>query len=419
MPRKTLKTRQPTAGRVARVKRAQKKTGLLKTKTPNEKKPTHRLAGANDPLSQYFRDLGRAPGLLMPEEELHAGKEVREATTAAAKALCTKLREDARLLAGISRPCVAEAELERLHQEASRRRRRFNPLGLDGRALDGHILEIAGTNEALDLIKTYGPPGSSAVTDGFIEANLRLVVNVARRFHREGGHLQLNDLIQEGNLGLILGALRYDYTRGLRFSTYASWWIRHAISRALFDKAREIRIPVHLQEMIQTAEKASRDLTATLGRKATIEEIARKILRDGRGLQRLGKSEEAPSRKEAELIKKLYKCEVYMLAAVSFNAPTNRDPDSQELGETILVEEEEAPPWKAVDGPLLRNAMRNLSPIEQDVLRQRFGFGDDEERTFKQVAEKYGLSRERIRQVQNAALDKIKKQLERHVRAAT
>lgn len=237
--------------------------------------------------------------------------------------------------------------------------------------------------------------GSSALREEFVKANLRLVVTMARRYDRGG--MPLADLIQEGNLGLMHAVSRFDYRRGLRFSTYACWWIRHAIGRALADKARAVRIPVHMLEAQQQLEKVRQQLIRELGRQPTPQEVA--------------KAARVP-------LAKLNQMHRYLMGQpLSLDRPVHEDDDRQ-LGEMLAdpASEDLNPADDLTTEALtkqIKTLMRGLSPIEADVLRQRFGLGDDEERTFREIGDHYRLSRERIRQIQNSALDKLKKALER------
>jgi RNA polymerase primary sigma factor len=237
--------------------------------------------------------------------------------------------------------------------------------------------------------------GSSALREEFVKANLRLVVTMARRYDRGG--MPLADLIQEGNLGLMHAVSRFDYRRGLRFSTYACWWIRHAIGRALADKARAVRIPVHMLEAQQQLEKVRQQLIRELGRQPTPQEVA--------------KAARVP-------LAKLNQMHRYLMGQpLSLDRPVHEDDDRQ-LGELLAdpASEDLNPAADLTTEALtkqVKTLMRGLSPIEADVLRQRFGLGDDEERTFREIGDRYRLSRERIRQIQNSALDKLKKALER------
>ncbi len=237
--------------------------------------------------------------------------------------------------------------------------------------------------------------GASDLREEFVKANLRLVVTMARRYDRGG--MPLADLIQEGNLGLMHAVGRFDYRRGLRFSTYACWWIRHAIGRALADKARAVRIPVHMLEAQQQLEKVRQQLIREFGRQPTPQEVA--------------KAARVP-------LAKLNQMHRYLMGQpLSLDRPIHENDDRQ-LGETLAdPDSEDVDPAGEMTTVALskqvRSMMHALSPIEADVLRQRFGLVNDEERTFREIGDQYRLSRERIRQIQNSALDKLKKALER------
>ncbi len=234
--------------------------------------------------------------------------------------------------------------------------------------------------------------------DEFVRANLRLVVTMARRYDRGG--MPLADLIQEGNLGLMHAVSRFDYRRGLRFSTYACWWIRHAIGRALADKARAVRIPVHMLEAQQQLEKVRQALVGELGRPPTPQELA--------------KAARVP-------LAKLNQMHRYIMGQpMSLDRPVHDD-DDRSFGDTMADpdSEEHSPEDDLTTETLtgqIKKLLHHLSPIEADVLTKRFGLGDDEERTFREIGDQYHLSRERIRQIQNSALDKLKRALEREHR---
>jgi RNA polymerase primary sigma factor len=239
---------------------------------------------------------------------------------------------------------------------------------------------------------------AAALRDEFVRANLRLVVTMARRYDRGG--MPLADLIQEGNLGLMHAVSRFDYRRGLRFSTYACWWIRHAIGRALADKARAVRIPVHMLEAQQQLEKVRQMLVGELGRPPTPQELA--------------KAARVP-------LAKLNQMHRYIMGQpMSLDRPVHDD-DDRSFGDTMADPdtEEHSPEDDMTTATLTTQVQRllhHLSPIEADVLTKRFGLGDDEERTFREIGDQYHLSRERIRQIQNSALDKLKRALEREHR---
>jgi RNA polymerase primary sigma factor len=239
--------------------------------------------------------------------------------------------------------------------------------------------------------------GSAAVRaakHAFVSKNLRLVVSIARRFNH--GKLPLPDLIQEGNIGLLKAVDRFDYRKGFRFSTYGSWWIRHAISRAVADKGRAIRLPVHMLDAHHKVIKARRELEATHGREPTFEELAKTT-----GLA-------------AAKIEKM--ASMVIDPPISIDRQVGGGDDDRRIGD-FLHDEEADMPGDTLEADSLndqvRQVIRSLRPMEADILRKRFGLVDDQELTLKQIGEQYSLSRERIRQLQEQALGKVRRELRR------
>jgi RNA polymerase primary sigma factor len=232
-----------------------------------------------------------------------------------------------------------------------------------------------------------------AAKNRFVRANLRLVVAMARRY--DHGRLPLADLIQEGNLGLLKAVDRFDPRRGFRFSTYASWWIRHAIGRALADKGREVRVPVHMIDVHHRLQRTRQSFEVLEGRTPGNEELAA-----GAGVP-------------LEKVERLQHC--LLDRGVSLDTPVGSR-DARTLGE--LLEDESLPAAcdLIADRTMehkIRDLLGQLRPIEADVLRKRFGLDAQEPMTLREIGDQYSLSRERIRQVQEQALGKIRHELRR------
>ncbi|MDO8429886.1 MAG: sigma-70 family RNA polymerase sigma factor [bacterium] len=402
MPKKKKsKSKKLSSKKSRKVIRRKKKITAKKSKklakarklSPKEEKKLHK----NEFNLQELIDRGKSRGFVTDTEVLHFFPQIEDSVAF--------LEEIYNKLETVNIKVIETSQLIQLPKEDEVSKKELENAGrAEGDLPDSvqmYLKEIGRTElltgqEEKDLAKRV-EKGDKEARAKFIRANLRLVVSIAKRYVNRTPNLSILDLVQEGNIGLARAVTKFDYRRGFKFSTYATWWIRQAITRALADQSRTIRIPVHMVETISKYTQAKRHLIQELGRDPLPEEIAIEM-----GLP----------------VEKVHHIQKISQEVVSLEAPVGEDDEGESSLSEFIEDTSSLTPSQIASHTLLKERIKeilvDLTPREQKILEMRFGLGDGITHTLEEVGKEFAVTRERIRQIEAKALSRIRQHGKSH-----
>lgn len=379
-----------------KIKKIKTRKRVIKKRKPKKKaKPKTRVSQKERLFEKRVKaiiDRGRERGFITETEILKFFPNVEKDITELER-LYDRL-EEASIKVEESREFIEEAVPEPTEEEINRALNIEADDTITSDSVQMYLREIGKTplltrDEEKELAKK-NEKGDTEARNKLIQSNLRLVVSIAKRYVGRSPNLTLLDLIQEGNIGLARAVDKFDYRRGFKFSTYATWWIRQAITRALADQSRTIRIPVHMVETISKYAQVKRRLFQDLGREPLPEEIAVEMGVDVEKIRHIIKISQD---------------------TIPFETPVGDEDEGSTLGDFIEDEKEITPVQSAslrLLGDQIKEIVNDLQPREQKILRMRFGLDDGITHTLEEVGNEFGVTRERIRQIEFKALEKIR-----------